>query len=545
MMHNNAISFESLEPRVLFTTPGTADISATFEHYTVALLKTQGYVGSAAVGTQAFFTGFVQNGVANSFGADVIDVSTRQHATLTIPQGGSRAAVNVGPFVLIWSDISNGFDDSVVAYNAVTHAWSNATLSGLPGFDCVKVLGDKAFFHDAPVPGRDGKYIPSNVIHVFDSSMESWSIAHLSEARSGVTAVAVGSKLMFAGGGDSRRESSVVDIYDSATGQWSTAKLSQPRHRIEGSAVGHLALFAGGESFSARHRYSNVVDMYDGDTGKWSVAHLSDGFQFVDNISVGTKVVFANVTNNGTPTQMSVFDSITRTWSPIASPNSLTPDRVDIVGSKVLLSGPLFPNGGDAAPFISVYDVATGQWSTVDAAPGQDSGTVTANDTAIFVRGAGVNEESNLANLYRDTNPAPVLSGGLAGGPGAFDTITVINTGDADLVAPYTVSLYASKDRTLTGAILVGDVAATAPLAARASSQFSVTSVIPKGTPAGVYHLLAAVKDSSGSVTPIAAEDATFSIDRSGRVKPQGSQGHSHAGGGALTRIGRIGGALT
>jgi hypothetical protein len=217
------------------------------------------------------------------------------------------------------------------------------------------------------------------------------------------------------------------------------------------------------------------------------------------------------------------------------------------VGSKLLLSGTLSPDlfGHVAASFINVYDFATGQWSTTDASPAQETAVTTANDKAIFVRISGITLNSDVANFYRDSVPSPVLSGGITGNAGKMDTVTVINTGDAELRGPYTIQLYATTERTLNGAILVGSLDVASALAAGATLPFNIASVIPTGTPIGQYQLLVAVKDSSGSVTPIAAEDATFSIDRSGRVKPQGSQSHSHGGGGAMTRIGRIGGALT
>ena len=84
--------------------------------------------------------------------------------------------------------------------------------------------------------------------------------------------------------------------------------------------------------------------------------------------------------------------------------------------------------------------------------------------------------------------------------------------GHADLTGPYTIQLYATTDRTLNGAILVGSLNVASPLTAGASSPFVVRSVIPKGAPAGTYHLLAAVRDAAGHVTPIAAEDTTLRI---------------------------------
>jgi hypothetical protein len=121
----------------------------------------------------------------------------------------------------------------------------------------------------------------------------------------------------------------------------------------------------------------------------------------------------------------------------------------------------------------------------------------------------------------------------------------VINTGDADLPAGYTVQLYASPDRTLNGSILVGSLGVSSPLAAGASSPFKVRTVIPAGTPGGIYHLLAAVQDAAGNITPIAAEDATFRIRgvHAAAARPSVTRRSSgvFAAGGALTRAQIVG----
>ncbi len=52
----------------------------------------------------------------------------------------------------------------------------------------------------------------------------------------------------------------------------------------------------------------------------------------------------------------------------------------------------------------------------------------------------------------------------------------------------------------------------TTPLPAGASATFGVRTILPKDTPAGTYHLLAAISDGTGHLTPIAAEDETFEV---------------------------------
>ena len=82
-----------------------------------------------------------------------------------------------------------------------------------------------------------------------------WSTASLSQARSYLTATAVGDKALFAGGAagpfimhspEARRPSRVVDVYDSETYVWSTASLDRGRADLAATTAGSIALFAGG-----------------------------------------------------------------------------------------------------------------------------------------------------------------------------------------------------------------------------------------------------------------------------------------------------------
>src|SRR5262249_2643734 len=107
--------------------------------------------------------------------------------------------------------------------------------------------------------------------------------------------------------------------------------------------------------------------------------------------------------------------------------------------------------------------------------------------------------------------PNPVLSGYLTGQVGSTVTVTVNNTGDADLPPGATVAIYASKDRTLRHAIHLGKTTLTTPLAAGASVQVDVPTTIPAGASPGEYHLLAAAGPAK-HLTPIAAQSATFAI---------------------------------
>ena len=102
-----------------------------------------------------------------------------------------------------------------------------------------------------------------------------------------------------------------------------------------------------------------------------------------------------------------------------------------------------------------------------------------------------------------------------------------------------------SPDRTLNNVTLLGSLNVASPLTAGNSAKFRIRSVISKDVSAGTYHLLAALQDSSGNITPIAAEDATFRIRGSHAAAARPSAARQSSGvfatGAAATRAQIVG----
>ena len=82
---------------------------------------------------------------------------------------------------------------------------------------------------------------------IYDASTGTWSVAHLSEARTSITSAVLGNKVFFAGGTkDWMYGSRVVDIYDISTNTWSTALLTDAKMSISSVTDGNKVYFAGG-----------------------------------------------------------------------------------------------------------------------------------------------------------------------------------------------------------------------------------------------------------------------------------------------------------
>jgi hypothetical protein len=64
--------------------------------------------------------------------------------------------------------------------------------------------------------------------------------------RTALTAIGIGDKVVFSGGGDSNGFYTTVDIYDVSTGNWSALQLSKARGFLSSAAADSTILVAGG-----------------------------------------------------------------------------------------------------------------------------------------------------------------------------------------------------------------------------------------------------------------------------------------------------------
>jgi hypothetical protein len=411
----------------------------------------------------------------------------------------------------------------------------------------------------------------TDVVDVFNTATGMWSTAKLSVPRAGRTAATVGHRVIVASGISAA--SKRVDVYDGLSGKWST--LSVPRRAAfyaaasADGAAAFVSMGVGAEIFNTRtHKWrvtsvptglspvvgtsvadrayfadstGSLVYVYDAEAGRWSTIPIPSGTAAGSATSLGTKVIFAGARSDGSGVEAAIYDTVTDTWSTAALPANAGVDAATSVGSNALIAG-------SQSDVVSVYDATTGQWSTTTLAEARLApSAVTAGTHAIFAGGSVGQSEaivpSDTVDIFTDTAPSAVLAGNLRGKAGHKESVTVFNTGDADLAGGYSVEVYASADRTLAGAILLGSVTVQSTLAAGSSAQVGVPTTLLKSTPPGTYHLLAAVA-TNGNVTPIAAEGATFTVRARGALQPASDHGGTGVARGALMRIGRSGAGL-
>lgn len=201
-------------------------------------------------------------------------------------------------------------------------------------------------------------------VDVFNASANTWTTKTLSNARIVGNAVAVGNKVMFAGGRQILNYSNRVDIFDVTTGVRTTHNLSQARTAMAVAVVGSKVIFAGGETGNIPngiYTTSNKVDIYDNATGLWSTALLSAKRELITVAVVGTKVLFAGgrLTSGLYSNRIDIYDAATNTWSVMNMSQTKYGIAAASAGDKVYLAGGTTSNSGALSDRVEIYNATT------------------------------------------------------------------------------------------------------------------------------------------------------------------------------------------
>ncbi|MES1225459.1 MAG: kelch repeat-containing protein, partial [Bacteroidota bacterium] len=194
-------------------------------------------------------------------------------------------------------------------YNASNNSWSVVNFNeGRRGMVAASV-GNKVVFaggfitrYDSLVQvcddfGSNCDSVPALVdvdrVDIWDVSTNTWTVAHLSEARTSIVTAVVGNKIIFAGGGknDGGTNSSRIDVYDAVNNSWSSYTLPPS------SWFGPCLAYTVGNKVLICHWISDRIDIYDAISNSWSVVHMSEPLigeqhQFGQVAVTGNKIVF-------------------------------------------------------------------------------------------------------------------------------------------------------------------------------------------------------------------------------------------------------------
>jgi hypothetical protein len=434
---------------------------------------------------------------------EIYDPTANQWSSLAAPEEveyGQRTVVGskvifAGGVKYIEATQSEVNLDSVAIFDTATGQWSTSRLSvgRLPD---MAVVGHRVIFAGGIIEKQVTSTFSSAAVDIYDADTGQWSTAALSSPRHAMHVAVVDGKAVFAGGyqnfgGDSSLTHD-ADVYDSATGQWSTTVLRDTGYSVGVATIGAQAIFMSGRS----------VDIYDATTGQWTYANLGQGGSDSGIAILGTKAIFAGGANGGDPvagfnTAVDIYDSVSGQWSKASLWLPRQPGAA-VLGNFAFFIASLLPGPQN----VEVYNGATNQWFA--PTPFDNWGSPAAVGTQL------VFASDATGHVYTDLAPTPVLCGYLTGQPGGVVSVTLQDSGDAALAPGATVAVYASKDRTLARALLLGSTTLPTSLPAGESVQVNVATTIPAGADLSNFHLLAAAGPSQ-HLTPIAAHATTIS----------------------------------
>lgn len=296
---------------------------------------------------------------------------------------GDRAFFLGGSRCMVFSGCNSSLDtDWVEVYDGATGQFTGGPYLALPRAD------PSAAAADGVLVCAGGVTLPGTItdhVDIYDSNVgppsdpAAWSVSALPAGpRTNMAAVALGSKVYFAGGIEPVfNASDLVEVYDTSTGTWSTAQLSAPRMELTGTSVGSKVLFAGG---NVGGTMSDVVDIYDGVTDLWTTATLSLARTQLSSAAAGGKALFLGGRLTPGPSsqasdvtdRVDVYDEATNTWSMTSMPLGRSRTSAAVVGDLVLCAGgrsPIITN------HVDVYDVSSATWTSTSF-PGQGRNTV-------------------------------------------------------------------------------------------------------------------------------------------------------------------------
>ena len=314
----------------------------------------------------------------------------------------SVSMATVGNKILIAGGVesngmSNGPSSRVDIFDWSTNTWNTAELSKARYQMATAVLGNKVFF----AGGLDGSPSSISTVDIYDAATNSWSVAQLSQGRAALSAAAVGNKVVFAGGfyyvntvGD-LLFSNVVDIYDATLNTWTTSALSIPRGMLTATAVANKIYFAGGVTLENPNDYTSTerIDIYDVTFGSWSTSNLAEGKGEHAAVAVNNKIYWAGgVVNSATTTfsyvsrmvEIKDLNTNTSSFACLFQPNATFEARATN-SSIVFFRGSW---GTDENKF-DIYDIATNTWK-IGVFDKTVAGSIIAANNNFYIAGASI-----------------------------------------------------------------------------------------------------------------------------------------------------------
>jgi Secretion system C-terminal sorting domain/Kelch motif len=300
-------------------------------------------------------TNYISLTVGKSSRIDIYDDSTNLWTTATLSSARFNpysAIIGKKMYILGGQEgDSNNPSNKYDVYDTETNSVTvRDTLPFKPFNSCVATANNKILF----AGGLDANYQATPIVQIWDVPTNTWSQDTLSETRTHIQSIVMGSKIFFVGGLTSTGLSDAIDIYDTDTRRWTRKTLSNPRMYPMLAVVGNKLVMLGGVErfgsfggFSAAF-FSKWIDIYDANTNTWSFAVLYEARGGHGGVTWGDRAYFilGSSSNDTRPFdygKINVYNATANTWSDFTPPSLLAR-----TAQSVAMNHKIFIIGGTA-----------------------------------------------------------------------------------------------------------------------------------------------------------------------------------------------------
>lgn len=246
------------------------------------------------------------------------------------------------------------FSTTVNIYDITTNSWSTANLSQARSGMTVAAMGTKVFFAGGTGILPSGSVGLTSRIDIYEAGSNSWSTMEMPHADGLLASLASGNKLVIVGG-------NFADIYDTGSRTWKTINFGQPRYLITATNVKGKFYFAGGVTNKSTLTPTSRIDIYDPVTDSWSVSQLSKPKYGMSGLLARNLIWAGGVVSGNTSNEVEMLDpfSTVTSFSCLFQPNSFSAFSSGSLNGKAVF----FVANGKAKNKFDIYDPLTNIWS--------------------------------------------------------------------------------------------------------------------------------------------------------------------------------------
>lgn len=297
-------------------------------------------------------------------------ISRNSSSSLSVARNALTGAT-LWPYAGFAGGFSSEFSTRVDIFNVVSGIWTTYAMSMGAYYMSSVAVGSSIVF-----VGGGNLATASRDAYLFETTTGQFirQANVLSAARLGAASVSVFGRIGIFAGGNSGNGNTLyrhVDFYNSSSNSWSAVAtgLSVGRSMLAGSSTGAIAVFAGGAVNDVSTSVYSTVDIYNALTSVWTTSSLSVARGSLASTCVGVLLLFGggHISSGVSSSVVDIYDTVSNVFTTA----SLSSARSHL--SAASLGVLAFFVGGNShsnynPPFstvIDIYDSVRNLWSNI------------------------------------------------------------------------------------------------------------------------------------------------------------------------------------